>query len=133
MPPVGFRRLVEEALPGTYGELIERTGLAESTVKRWIKVMRAEGKVFISAWRRCIGNPGHGGQFMPRFAVGENRKDRPCPFKASTSTETSTRHREKAKKTGEWAHMLARSNARKWARKAQQHGDPLVNALFGRN
>lgn len=132
MPPPGYRSLVEAALPGTYGELIERTGLAESTVKRWIKIMRAEGLVSITAWRRCIGNAGHGGRYMPRFAVC-SRPDVPCPFVRLTSTESSTMHRDRLKKSGEWAHKLATWNARKWARKAQQQGDPLVNALFGRN
>lgn len=133
MPPIGFRKLVEQALPGNYSELRQRSGLAESTVKRWIKLMHAEGAVHISGWQRCTGNSGHGGRFMPVFTAGAG-KDKPCLLKRLTSAETSTAWRKRERAAGRWHEVLERCNSMKWAKKARTRGhsfEPLA-ALFGR-
>lgn len=131
MPAIGFRVLVERALPGTYAQIMEKSGLPKSTVKRWIKIMRAERVVYVSRWLRSEGMPGRGGQFMPHFVAG-SRDDVPCKLKAYTSAETSTTFRKKVRADGRIAELRARNNSKKVANRSAKRCDPLVAALFGR-
>lgn len=134
MPPVGFRKQVELAMPGTFGELVGKTGLSQSTIKKWLAVIRADGASHIGKW---IRTEGRGGSFRPVHVLGPGRDAR-CNLKRMDGAECSRRYRKalaKASKEGDprLDRRRAVASAKWFARKAAKGKsvDPLVAALFG--
>ena len=117
------------ALPATYEEVVLRAGLLLHTVKYRMRVMRAAGLCHIGKWARVIGK---GGRYMPVIHAGPG-KDAPCAFKKLSDKQYSARYRKKHKHTETGEIRRAKGRARQWRIKAEKHGDPLHNALFGRS
>ena len=121
------RDMVAAALPGCREQLIAKTGLAKGTVWRWIKALHAAGEVHIVNWKRPAKGP-----FMPVYAAGPGT-DAACKLKHFTAAQKAKRYRGKSINAGTWAERTRQQRGRYWAGKAAERGDPLVNALFGRN
>lgn len=121
------RDMVIAALPGSRMQVMAKTGLSKGTVCRWIKDLHAGGLVHIVNWKRPAKGP-----FMPIYAAGAG-VDAVCKLKHFTTAEKATRYRGKARNNGTWAERTRQQRGRYWAGKAAERGDPLVNALFGRN
>lgn len=116
-------------LPATFADLVIKAELPLHTVKYRIKVMRADNLCHRGGWERVTGT---GGKFMPVFHAGPG-KDVRCQLKPLTSKQYDARARKKRKNTEAGELRLAKGRARQWRLKAERVGDPLVNALFGRN
>jgi len=118
---------VWSALPATYEELAARTGLTVQTIKYRTRSMRNDGMCHVGDWKRAEGK---GGKFSPVLVRGAG-EDVPCKLKAFTEKQHQKRHRKRIKKTEAGELRRAKGRARAWRIKAQQQGDPLINALFG--
>lgn len=125
MPPVGYKAQVAAALPGTVPEVIIRCGLTESTVKRWIRLMREAGECHIGSWKRSTGS----GAFQSVHMLGPG-KDARCRLKARTGAQYSVKYRENMKKDGRIDLSSARRSARYWADKATQQPHDWASLLF---
>lgn len=121
------RDMVQAALPGSRMDLMAKTGLSKGTVCRWVKTLHTAGLIHITKWKRPAKGP-----FMPIYAEGAG-VDAVCKLKHFTTAEKATRYRGKARNNGTWAERTRQQRGRYWAAKAGKTGDPLVNALFGRN
>lgn len=130
MPPVGFRKYVLEAMPGTPKELREKTGFASRTITYNVKRAMAAGECHISKWKRSDGKGG----FQPVYASGPG-ENAVCKLKPWTDAEIGKRTWKKMKQDGRADIRLAHDSARYYAKKAERHGfiaDPLQAAFFGR-
>lgn len=128
MAMLGFKKLIEKALPGTIDELVKKSGCAESTIRRWLRRMRKSKECHIGKWvERCSCD-------TPYWVEGKG-DDAPYVRLACTSAEYSKRWRD-GKKRVDYKLMcelkLARAKARKNADIMAKRGDPLVNVFFGR-
>lgn len=120
------KKSIVAAMPGTQRQIIERTGLPQSSVSRLMGELREAGACHILRWRRAkLGPP------MPVFIAGPG-KDRPCRIEPMTSAERSARYMRKAERTGLIDLLRAKNAAAQRAKTMRKRGDPLVNALFGR-
>lgn len=129
MPPVGYRKQVEAALPGTSEDIVARSGVMVSTVVRWIRIMRDAGECHIIGWRRTKGT---GGAIKAVYAAGPG-VDARCRLKRLPGALYNKRHRAKVAEDPERdIARLAKKKADYWTRRAKLQGDPLVSALFGR-
>lgn len=61
MAPPGYRHVIERALPGTMGQLVEKSGMSIALVRKWVRVMRADGGCHVGAWERTQGGRGEYG------------------------------------------------------------------------
>jgi hypothetical protein len=108
-------------MPGTHNELIERTGMGKSTVKRWTVLLRACGWVHVPKWVRSDGP----GRIQPVFRAGPG-VNVPCDLPVLTPQERVERHRKRAKLSGEHQHKLARERAQKKAARVRKRGRPAT-------
>lgn len=122
------RPQVEAALPGTLGDISERSGVQLSTVVRWLRIMRDAGECHIGGWERTSGT---GGPIKAVYVLGPG-KDAKCTLKRLSTATYSARHRAKTRKDGRREHVLAKNRSDYWADRAKVQGDPLILALFGR-
>lgn len=122
--------MVEKSLPGTSLAITARAGVTLSTVTRWLKILRAEGKCHIGGWKRGLGKQG---AFKPVYVRGPGEPV-PCPFKRLEQKEYGARHRARIKKDGREFSRAAKQSARWYANKAAsgKMTDPLSMAFFGR-
>jgi hypothetical protein len=123
MPPVGFRSLIARALPGTMNDLVRNSGCAESTIRRWLHRLRAEGECHIGGWRRNAGGP------TPYYVAGPG-KDARCNLKTFTNAECSRRSRARMKGTEHGDVMLAKNRARQVVERAKGRPHSWADALF---
>jgi hypothetical protein len=124
MPPVGERAAVLAALPGDVHQLVEKTGLVESTVRRWLVRMRkAEPKqARVISWKRKNGG------MAPRYVAGPGA-DAPKP-KARTQAQYSQKWRV-ARKAERLEIEAARAEARAHADRAARTPQAWTSALMG--
>ena len=90
MAPPSMIAKVEAALPGTVLQIVAKTGLVESTVRRWLVRLRADGKAHISKRLRNVGGS------TPVWIAGPG-EDAP-PIVPYTSAQYSKRFRRRVKK-----------------------------------
>lgn len=128
MPPVGYRDYLLRSLPGTPKELIERTGLNPRTVTGLLKKLRASAELHIGKWSRSQGR----GNFQPTYVAGPG-KDAVCKLKPLTDSQIGKRCWARMKGTPAHDRRKAKDTARYFAKKAAKRGDPMINALHGRN
>lgn len=120
-----------KAKPGNLDALVLKSGLAKTTVWRWITAMHehpdpGQREVHVVKWEF----PEQGGRPVGTFAAGPG-EDVPCEIKPMSVAQRSKRHMKKAKKDGRWADRLARQRAVHWADRALKVRDPMIEALFG--
>ena len=125
MPPVGYKSHVIAAMPGTVPEITARSGLTESTVKRWIFIMRAAGESHIGSWKRSEGPGG----FQSIHVAGPGA-DAVCKLKRRTCAQYSKRSRKAAKADGRMEIAQARRSAKYYANKAATQPHDWTAALF---
>ena len=113
-------------MPGTKAHLVARSGVSQSAVLRWVRLMHEAGEIYIAGWER---HP-RAGAPMAVYAIGR-KPDAECKLKTLTKRQIRLRFEAKAKKDGRYDSMQARWRARYWTRKAAAVGDPMVAALFG--
>lgn len=120
MAPPGFKKAILAALPGTVLEIRERTGLAESTIRRWARKLRGT-EMRISHYIRT------GGLYTPHYVAGAGKDAKePAPM---TGAEYCRRWREKARKSGELEFVYARRHARDRANRAKKQPQSWLSAL----
>lgn len=90
MPPPSTKPLVAAALPGTVVDIIAKSGLVESTVRRHLCTLRDEGKAHIKKRRRA------GGRSSPVWVEGPG-KDAPIPAPLGNAG-WCRRHRKRVRK-----------------------------------
>ncbi|MBV8660375.1 MAG: helix-turn-helix domain-containing protein, partial [Burkholderiales bacterium] len=95
MPPVGYKSQIIAAMPGSVPEIMAKSGMNESTVKRWIRIMRAAGESHIGSWKRSNGSGG----FQSVHVLGAGQ-DAPCCLKSFTVAQCCKRSRRNAKVDG---------------------------------
>lgn len=128
MPTVGHRQRVADALPGTRLEIAARLpDLADSTVRRWLRIMRADNECHIKGWRRSTGTRG---AFKAVYAMGPGKDA--AKIKPEGTAVYSRRYRKNTKHGEAGDRRRAYGEAVYFSKKAEKRGDPLVNALFGR-
>lgn len=116
-----YRDVVRDALPGTWRDIHQRTGLGRTTIWRWLTHLHAAGDIHIAGWLPG-GTPG---TWLARYAVGAGRDvPKPTPL---TEAQKSRAYRARARRDGDWQERLARQRARYWTRRAR--ADPLLVAL----
>lgn len=120
MAPPGFKKAILAALPGTVLEIRERTGLAESTIRRWARKLRGT-EMRISRYIRTKG------LYTPVYVAGPG-KDANEPDAMSTA-DYCRRWREKARKSGELEFVYARRHARDRAKRAEKRPQSWLSAL----
>ena len=125
MPPVGYKAQVVAAMPGTVPEITVKCGMTVTTVKRWIRIMRAAGESHIGSWKRCEGSGG----FQSIHVLGAGF-DAPCRLKPFTGAQYSKRSRRNAKVDGRADIAQARRSAKYYARKAAAAPHDWTAALF---
>lgn len=123
MPPVGEKETVAAALPGNIEQLVAKTGLAESTIRRWLVRMRkTEPKeARITSWKRKAGG------MAPRYAAGPG-VDAKKP-KARTQAQYSQKWRD-ARKEERLEIEAARTEARAAADRAARTPQAWTSALI---
>ena len=126
MTRINFREFVLGAMPGTKADIVIKSGVSQAAVLRWIRLLHAERKIYIAAWKP---HP-RAGAAMAVYAVG-NLPDAPCKLQHLSKRQIRLRFEAKAKKDGRYDSMKARWRSKYWIRKAGAVGDPLVTALFG--
>ncbi|WP_147328072.1 hypothetical protein [Duganella sp. BJB476] len=99
--------------------------MTETTVKRWIRIMRAAGETHIGSWRRCEGSGG----FQPIHVLGPGA-DALCRLKPFTGAQCSKRSRRNAKADGRADVAQARRSAKYYAKKAASTPHNWAAALF---
>lgn len=127
MAPVGFRKLVEPVVDGnTIARMHEKSGVARSTVERWVNRMHADGECHIGAWERSSG------AMAPVYRMGPG-KDQPQPG-AMTGAEYCRRHRAKLRVEDRYDTFLARRRAGRTIAnaKAGKLLDPITAAICRR-
>lgn len=122
MPPVGMKSAVAAALPGTIHEIAKKSGLAESTIRRWLRELRENNAAHISRWNRQNGLP------TPFYAAGPG-KDRPAP-KARTSAQYSKKWRA-ARRKERIEREEARAEADEFVRQAASTPKTWASSLLG--
>lgn len=125
MPPVGYKAQVVAAMPGTVPEIVVRSGMTESTVKRWICIMRAAGESHIGSWKRSVGP----GQFQSIHVLGPG-DDAACKLRPFTVAECSKRARRAGRINGNADAIQARRSAKYYAKKAASAAHDWAAALF---
>ena len=126
MTRINFREFVLGAMPGTKADIVNKSGVSQAAVLRWVRLLHAERKIFIASWKP---HP-RAGAAMAVYAVG-NLPDAPCTLQRLTKRQIRLLFEAKAKKDGRYDSMKARWRSKYWIRKAGAVGDPLVAALFG--
>ncbi|MGK5040414.1 hypothetical protein ACQ4WQ_08735 [Janthinobacterium sp. GB1R12] len=126
MTRINFRDFVLGAMPGTKADIVNKSGVSQAAVLRWVRLLHAEHKIYIASWKP---HP-RAGAAMAVYAVG-NLPDAPCTLPCLTKRQIRLRFEAKAKKDGRYDSMKARWRSKYWIRKAGAVGDPLVAALFG--
>lgn len=131
MAPPDKRKEVEAALPGTVLQLVDKTGLAESTVRRMLRRLRDDDKAHISKRLRNVGGS------TPLWVAGPG-EDAP-PLKPYTAAQYCRRFRKRVRKAIKDAEAgrkpdprYLRHVARVQTDKIAKVGDPFINAFFGR-
>lgn len=122
MPPIGFKKLIADALPGTMKQLVEKSGCAESTIRRWLERMRLAGECHITRWERT------GGQITPHYVSGAG-KDAVCNLKSKTSAQYCKEHRKRLRKTGDLDFYYARIRAQRKAIAAKTKPQSWLSSL----
>lgn len=120
------RALILAALPGDLHDVGRTTGLAKTTVWRWLTDLHRKREIHIVKWHRADG----GGPYVPTYSPGPG-VDAKCNLTALSQAQKSRRHRAKAEKDGRWEDRKARARALYWADRALKHRDPMIEALFG--
>ncbi len=82
------RDLVIAALPGTHHQLAKKSDVSISTVGKWIAILRKEGAIHVTGWRRS-----HRGSKQPVFTLGPG-EDKPEP-KTLTQAQSDARFRKR--------------------------------------
>ncbi len=115
------------AMPGTVTEVMERTGVAKTTAKRWIGELRACGWVHVPKWKR----PEAQGKIAPVFHAGPG-KDAPRP-PTRTAKQYVDKCRTKARKDGRQDFIAAKDRAAKAAARVIKRGVKAspFDVLFG--
>jgi hypothetical protein len=119
----GFRILIARSLPGSMTDLVRKSGCAESTIRRWLHRMRADGTCHISGWERNCSS------ITAIYSAGPG-PDAPCRLKRKTSAQYSKEWRDRARKSGELDVIYARKNARDRASTATKKPHDWAAALF---
>lgn len=115
-----------EALPGNCHEVRAKTGLAKTTVWRWLTELHADGACHITGWHRTE----NGGPYTATYSPGPG-VDVKCKIKPYSDAVKSRRHMKKAKADGRWMDRQARERAMYWADRALKVRDPMIEAFFG--
>jgi|SRR5471030_1751024 len=123
MSQIGFKSLIVRALPGTISDLVKKSGCAESTIRRWLNRMRADGECHIARWRRT------GGSLTPFYVAGRG-VDAVCNLKARTNAQYCRRSRAKMQGTEHGDVQHARELARKVADRSAAKQQTWAAALF---
>lgn len=125
MPPVGYKAQVVAAMPGTVPEIMARSGMTETTVKRWIRILRAAGESHIAKWKRSIGS----GAFQSVHVLGAGQDAR-CYLQPYTTAQLSKRSRRAGKVDGRAEATQARRSAKYYAKKAARTPHDWAAMLF---
>lgn len=131
MAPPDKKPEVAAALPGTVLQIVAKTGLAESTVRRMLRRLRDEDAAHISKRLRNVGGS------TPRWVAGPGVDAPPLvPYTGAQYCRHFRKRVRKAIATAEAGGLpderYARHVARKQADKVAKVGDPLINAFFGK-
>lgn len=129
-----YKPLIIAALPGTSNEIIERTGLARTTVWRVTTAMYDAEEIHIGKMEYKFG------QRIATYALGPG-EDAECPEREETPAQAARRERAHAKRLAAAADLLdddklwdtsaARADALAWADRHRTTRDPMIEALFG--
>lgn len=111
--------------PGNLPQLQKRTGLAKTTVWRWVKELHDNDEVHITGWTRVR----EGGPFKATYSIGKG-DDLPCSILPYSEAQKSRRFQKK-KREEKAEFRAARDRAAKAADLAAQRRDPMIEALFG--
>jgi hypothetical protein len=106
------------ALPGTRQQIQRRAQVGSTTVSKWLRILRQDGAVHISGWRRS-----HQGSKQPIFSWGAG-EDKPPP-KTLTPEQSTKRFR---KRHPERFKELQRLSYRRCITRKNGHG--FLAALF---
>lgn len=131
-----IEKSVLDAMPGTYMDIIEKTKMSMTTVKKIVymlrKSVREDGtkeRCFIRSWRRPKQ-----GKYLPVYQAGPG-KDVACKFKPKTRQERNLVYIAKLRRLGKLDEHRELDYSRRRAKRAERstirQGDPLLNALFG--
>lgn len=123
MPPIGFGSLIARSLPGSMTDLVRKSGCAESTIRRWLHRMRADGTCHISGWERNCSS------ITAIYSSGPGT-DVPCNLKRKTSAQYSKEWRKRARQSGELQFIYDRKYARDRAQTAAKRANTWASALF---
>ncbi|WP_395406269.1 hypothetical protein ACHMW6_06250 [Pseudoduganella sp. UC29_106] len=119
-------RKIFDALPGTQVSIVEKTLLCPSTVSKLIRRMRARGECHIGRWKRAkMGGP------VAVYKLGPGI-DAVCNVEKLTNRQKYLRLVAKVTKAGKLDEHRATRAAYARARYVREHGDQVINALFGR-
>lgn len=126
MAPVEKRSVIISAMPGTMRDIMAKAKVSRRSVQKWVTVLRNESACHITGWHRIKGPGGH----APIYAHGVGL-DQPCTLQPISNPTRWKRY--KARRSVDQHDLTkARDIARYFRRKAEKHGDSMVNALFGR-
>lgn len=69
MPKVSHKQFVIDALPGTFSEIIAKSGVKKDTVIRWLRIMQDSGECYVKRWKRSKAQ----GPLMRVYAFGKGK------------------------------------------------------------
>lgn len=115
------------SLPGTQGQLHEKTGIPQSALARWLPRLVNEGKIHYLSFFPST----HGGPLRPIYLAGPKPPGKRIRYPESkTAAERAKSFRDRSRKSGHWEEVLAKRRARR-ALQRQPAIDPLMQAFFG--
>lgn len=83
-----LREKVLAAMPGTRSQIARKAEVSDSTVGKWTALLRREGVIHISGWRRS-----HLGAKQPIFTAGAGEDK--APPKTLTPEQSQNRYRKR--------------------------------------
>lgn len=124
-----LRELFNQGLPLTANDVESRLFIDSKNGREYLKILKAEGAIFIANWRRDSMH----GPWTPVFRVRLSDSDRDA-VKPPRMTAAESRRRLRAQ-DGNWQHELKLARTRRAGRKFAAVGlaaikmDPLMSAL----
>ena len=114
------------ALPGTTSSIMGKTGIKESSVRRWLNICQAEGALHIGEWLRS------GGNFQAQYVAGPG-VNADCKLRTRTNAQHSKQFRKRARLDGRYQDILAQERGKWWAdsavRKAAKRPNNWASSL----
>ncbi len=106
---------VLRAMPGTLQGMADQTGIPKSTIKRWVRQLRAVGWAHVGRW---INTP-----FGPKYAIFQAAQGRDAKKpKDKSKKQIVDDSRAKARKDGRYDFYLARQRVQKRLKKITANG-----------